>query len=276
MASSRASTLRRHRQCRIGRRCVTSEVTQPGATKAVGRCTASNSMRSAAAPAPAVSMVTTTAAPGPAARRPTTSRASGARWAARASLSETLAIRRVIQEFPPVSNQERLHMSELPLLEPSQCVLVLVDEQAGLAFAAGSQDPQLLRSNCLAVAKTSVAFDVPVVISTSASKVYSGPLMPAFRAVLPDVVPIERRNMNLWEDDSVRGAIVATGKRTLIVAGLLTEACVSFPVLSALSAGHRVVVVADACGGLAAPRHRLCLARKSAWRCRPAPRRHTP
>ncbi len=143
-------------------------------------------------------------------------------------------------------------MSELPLLEPSQCVLVLVDEQAGLAFAAGSQDPQLLRSNSLAVAKTSVAFDVPVVISTSASKVYSGPLMPAFRAVLPDVVPIERRNMNLWEDDSVRGAIVATGKRTLIVAGLLTEACVSFPVLSALSEGYRVVVVADACG---VPRH---------------------
>ena len=155
-------------------------------------------------------------------------------------------------------------MSELPLLEPSQCVLVLVDEQAGLAFAAGSQDPQLLRSNSLAVAKTSVAFDVPVVISTSASKVYSGPLMPAFRAVLPGVVPIERRNMNLWEDDSVRGAIVATGKRTLIVAGLLTEACVSFPVLSALSEGYRVVVVADACGGLTATSHELALRRMAA------------
>lgn len=28
--------------------------------------------------------------------------------------------------------------------------------------------------------------------------------MPAFREVLPNVTPIERRNMNLWEDDAVR------------------------------------------------------------------------
>jgi hypothetical protein len=94
-------------------------------------------------------------------------------------------------------------MHELPLLDPSQCALVLVDEQAGLAFAAGSSDPQMLRNNGVATAKTAVAFGVPIVASTSASKVYSGPLMPAFRAVLPDVTPMERRSMNLWEDDAV-------------------------------------------------------------------------
>ncbi|MCY0855421.1 hydrolase [Cupriavidus sp. D39] len=152
-------------------------------------------------------------------------------------------------------------MSKLPLLEPADCALILVDEQAGLAFAAGSQDPQILRSNGLAVAKTAVAFDLPVVVSTSASKVYSGPLMPAFREVLPNVTPIERRNMNLWEDDAVRDAITATGKRTLIIAGMLTEACVSFPVLSALSEGYQVHVVADACGGLTPTSHDLALRR---------------
>lgn len=36
----------------------------------------------------------------------------------------------------------------------------------------------------------------------------------------------------------------------LIVAGFLTEACVSFPVLSALKDGFEVLAVADACGGL--------------------------
>jgi hypothetical protein len=55
------------------------------------------------------------------------------------------------------------------------------------------------------------------VLDVSASKVYSGPLMPAFREVLPNVTPIERRNMNLWEDDVVRDAITATGKRTLAI-----------------------------------------------------------
>lgn len=155
-------------------------------------------------------------------------------------------------------------MTPSPLIEPAQCALVLVDEQAGLAFAAGSSDAQMLRNNALAVAKTAVAFSVPVVVSTSASKVYSGPLMPAFRAVLPDATPIERRNMNLWEDEAARTAVTATDRRTLIFAGLLTEACVSFPVLSALAEGYRVFVVADACGGLTATSHEMALRRMAA------------
>jgi len=88
-------------------------------------------------------------------------------------------------------------MASLPLITPSDCAVVLVDYQAGLAFAAGSADRQGIRSAALALAKTAVAFSVPVVVSTSATKVYSGPLIPPLRAVLKDVVPIERRNMNL-------------------------------------------------------------------------------
>lgn len=152
-------------------------------------------------------------------------------------------------------------MTQSSLLTPDNCVLILVDEQAGLAFAAGSHDRQSLRSNAVALARTAVAFGVPVVVSTSASKAYSGPLMPQLRAVLPDVVPIERRSMNLWEDDAARGAVIATARKTLVVGGLLTEACVSFPVLSALAEGYRVHVVADACGGLTPASHEAALQR---------------
>jgi nicotinamidase-related amidase len=147
------------------------------------------------------------------------------------------------------------------LLNPADCAVVLVDEQAGLAFAAGSADRQMLRSNAVALARTAVAFQVPIVVSTSAAKVYSGPLMPALRAVLPDTAPIERRNMNLWEDQAARAAVVATGRKKLIIAGLLTEACVSFPVLSALADGYVVHVVADACGGLTGASHDAALRR---------------
>jgi nicotinamidase-related amidase len=151
-----------------------------------------------------------------------------------------------------------------PLLIPSECALVLVDEQAGLAFGVGSSDRQVLRDNGVALARTAVAFGVPVVVSTSASKVYSGPLMGAFAAVLPGVEPIERRSLNLWEDTTVREAIVATGRRTLIFAGLLTEACVSFPVLCALGETYDVLVVADSCGGLTPTSHDMALRRMEA------------
>lgn len=147
------------------------------------------------------------------------------------------------------------------LLEPKDCALLFADQQAGLAFGVESVDRQVLLNNVVALAKTAMAFSLPVIASTSATKVYSGPLMPAVSAALPGIVPIERRNMNVWEDDNARGAILATGRRRLIVSGLLTEACVSFAVLSALAAGLEVYVVGDACGGLTKTGHDLALRR---------------
>jgi nicotinamidase-related amidase len=78
------------------------------------------------------------------------------------------------------------------------------------------------------------------------------------------VTPIERRNMNSWEDETVRAMIVATKRRKLLVSGLLTEACVSFPVLSALADGYEVYVVGDACGGITTLSHDLALRRMEA------------
>src|SRR6202167_3205335 len=96
------------------------------------------------------------------------------------------------------------------LIQPAQCALLLVDHQAGLAFGVGSSDRQVLLNNAVALAKTAIAFGIPVVASTSASKVYSGPLMPAIQAVLPGLKSIERRNMNVWEDEAARTAILNT------------------------------------------------------------------
>jgi len=154
--------------------------------------------------------------------------------------------------------------SAMRLLVSEDCALLLIDQQAGLAFAVGSIDRQTLLNNVIALAQTARAFSLPVVVSTSATKVYSGPLMPAIQAVLPGVVSLERRNMNVWEDEGAREAIVKTGRRRLIVSGLLTEACVTFSVLSALSAGFEVYVVGDACGGLTPASYDLALRRMEA------------
>ncbi len=155
-------------------------------------------------------------------------------------------------------------MSPLPLLQPEDCALLLVDQQAGLAFGVGSTERQTLVNNTVALARTAGVFALPVVVSTSATKVYSGPLMPPIHAVLPDVPVFDRRSMNVWEDPAAHQAVLATGRRKLLVSGLLTEACVSFTVLSALAEGYEVYVVADACGGLTAVSHDLALRRMEA------------
>jgi hypothetical protein len=44
----------------------------------------------------------------------------------------------------------------------------------------------------------------------------------------------------------LQAAVLATGRRQIIIAGLWTEMCVAFPTLSALEEGREVYVVADA------------------------------
>jgi nicotinamidase-related amidase len=152
----------------------------------------------------------------------------------------------------------------MTLLTPQDSALLLIDQQAGLAFGVGSIDRQTLLSNTIALARTADVFGLPIVASTSASKVYSGPLMPAIHQVIPGVQPIERRNMNVWEDAAAKDAVVGTGRKRLLISGLLSEACVSFCALSALADGYDVWVVADACGGLTAMSHELALRRMEA------------
>jgi nicotinamidase-related amidase len=147
------------------------------------------------------------------------------------------------------------------LMVPEECALLLIDFQAGLAFGVESMPRQTIIDNAVALARTAAVFGIPIVLSTSALRVYSGPLLPQLQAVLPALKSIERRSMNLWEDEAALAAVLATNRKRLIVAGLLTEACVSFPVLSALEDDYEVFVVGDACGGLTQAGHVLALRR---------------
>ena len=67
------------------------------------------------------------------------------------------------------------------LLKPEACAMLLVDFQAGLGFGVESIPRQLVVNNAVGLARTAVAFKVPVIASTSASRVYSGPLLPGLQ-----------------------------------------------------------------------------------------------
>jgi hypothetical protein len=123
------------------------------------------------------------------------------------------------------------------LLKPSHCSLLLIDHQAGLAFGVSSVDRQTLLNDTVAMARTAKVFSIPVILSTSASKVYSGSLMPLVHAVLPDAPVVERRRMSVWEDDGASDAVVKTGRPRLLMSDLPTDAYVSF---AALCSGSRL------------------------------------
>jgi nicotinamidase-related amidase len=70
--------------------------------------------------------------------------------------------------------------------------------------------------------------------------------MPELRELLPDVEPIERPFVNFWNDPVSKAAVVATGRKKLIIAGLATEVCVAFPAIAAVQEGYDVYAVIDA------------------------------
>ena len=133
--------------------------------------------------------------------------------------------------------------------------LVLVDHQPWVAFAVNSIDAGLLVNNVVGLAAAAKALEVPIVLTTIGAE--GGPLHdPPIQAqsdVIPDVTPIDRVSTNAWRD--IREAVQATGRKTLLIAGLWTEVCLAQTALSALAEGYRVFFVSDASGGTSQEAH---------------------
>ena len=148
-------------------------------------------------------------------------------------------------------------------IDSGEAMLLLTDCQPGLSLAAGSRPHQDLVGNVTALVRTAAVFGVPVVATTSATERFGGHLWPAIAGLLP-APPLERTVFNAYHDEHVRAAIEQAGRPVILIAGLLTEACVGLTALSLRAAGHDVRIVADCCAGLTAETHQLALDRAAA------------
>ncbi|HEX8699153.1 MAG TPA: hydrolase [Myxococcaceae bacterium] len=147
------------------------------------------------------------------------------------------------------------------LLTPQNSAIILIDHQPQMSFAVSSIDRTLLVNNTVGLAKAGKAFNVPTILTTVASKSFSGPIWPELQAVFPDQKPIDRTSMNAWEDKPFHDAVKKLGKKKLVMAALWTEVCLVQPVLSALDEGYEVYIVTDASGGTSKEAHDMSVAR---------------
>lgn len=147
------------------------------------------------------------------------------------------------------------------LLTPDNCVMTLIDHQPQMLFGVANFDRQTVINNTVGLAKAAKLFKVPVVLSTVETTSFSGYMWPQLRAVFPDAPLYERTSMNAWEDGPYKAAIVRTGKKKIVLAGLWTEVCVTFPTIQALAEGYEVYVVEDACGDISEIAHRAAMQR---------------
>ena len=148
------------------------------------------------------------------------------------------------------------------LIDPSDAVIVLLDHLSGLFQTVKDIPVADLRRNVEMIAKLATLLNIPVITTASEPAGTNGPLMPEIHRDAPHAVYVPRKGeVNAWDNDDFVAEVKATGRRTLIMAGVWTSVCVMFPALDARAAGFDVYAVLDASGDPSEMASRISLAR---------------
>ena len=152
--------------------------------------------------------------------------------------------------------------SKLEVLTPANCHIIFIDHQPQMAFGVQSIDRQVLKNNTVALAKAAKVFNIPTIITTVETESFSGNTYPELLDVFPGQDILERTSMNSWDDQKVRDALKANGKKKVVVAGLWTEVCNnSFALCAMLEGDYEIYMVADASGGTSKEAHDYAMQR---------------
>jgi len=135
-------------------------------------------------------------------------------------------------------------------LDKSKAAVLFVDHQTGLNNLVKDIEPEPFINNVITLKEIAQFFHLPSIVTTSFSEGPNGPIHPELnKKNFPQAVQIGRPGqINAWDNEDFVNAVKATGRKQLIVAGVVTEVCTAFVTLSALEAGYEVFVVTDASG----------------------------
>ncbi|PXX26163.1 hydrolase [Burkholderia sp. MS455] len=151
---------------------------------------------------------------------------------------------------------------KLEVLTPQNSQLIFIDQQPQMAFGVQSIDRQTLKNNVVGLAKAAKAFNIPTTITTVESESFSGYTYPELLDVFPNQKTLERTSMNSWDDQKVRDALAANGRKKVIVSGLWTEVCnTTFALCAMLEGDYEIYMVADASGGTSKDAHDFAMQR---------------
>lgn len=134
-------------------------------------------------------------------------------------------------------------------LSKDDAAVLLVDHQAGLMSLVQDYSPDEFKNNVLALADIGKFFKLPTILTTSFEDGPNGPILPELKEMFPQAPFIPRPGqINAWDNSDFVKAVKNTGRKQLLIAGIVTDVCVAFPALSALEEGYDVFVVTDASG----------------------------
>src|SRR5436853_647170 len=138
------------------------------------------------------------------------------------------------------------------LYTPQDSAVVFIDHQPQMTFGVANIDRATLINNVTLLAKVAKEFNVPAVLTAVETEGFSGYVWPQLLDIFSGQQVVERSSMNSWDDAGFRKAIEATGRKNILMTGLWTEVCVTWPTIEMLGAGYNIYVVDDCCGATSA------------------------
>ncbi len=135
---------------------------------------------------------------------------------------------------------------------PQDAAIVLVDHQPGVLAMAGSLPADVVTRNAATLARLGEETGIPLVVTSTRETIeYLGTTLQSIQDAAPKASANRVRRggtLDAFDDPAFVAAVAQTGRRKLILAGLLTDVCLFHSATSAVAAGYTVIVVADASG----------------------------
>ncbi|MFF5077011.1 isochorismatase family protein [Actinoplanes sp. NPDC000266] len=153
-------------------------------------------------------------------------------------------------------------MSLLDRRNPGNTAIVLIDYVESFKNTVKSQTPEANVIGAVALAKTALGLDVPLVVTAGPE---GDPRGPMYKELLEELNghPVVARwdAFDAFDAPGFPEAIEATGRKHLVVAGLTTDVCVLHTAMGALRRGYGVSIVVDATGGTEISSHEAAIGR---------------
>lgn len=135
---------------------------------------------------------------------------------------------------------------------PSNSAIVLADHQPGVIGMVKSLPSASVTANAALLARLGEEMGIPVVLTTTRENLeFLGTTVKEVQAAAPKAYAQRIRRpgtLDAFHDKAFAAAVAATKRPNLVIAGVLTDVCLFHCAVSAVEAGYRVQVVADACG----------------------------
>lgn len=130
-------------------------------------------------------------------------------------------------------------------------LVLFADLQAGIVDLPLTLPYPRLQKGVLALAQLAKLFGLPAIVSAVPGQDGKpAPIMPEIAQGLGPLPIHYRTTADSFENEAIKKAIEATGRKTILLSGVATEVAVQLPALSGSELGYRVFVVMDATAGI--------------------------